>query len=66
MTRQEFDETRWAPGMTCVYGDFTRKVLAVEFLDRLVELSNDGNDPVWVSYEDIDNLTKINGWKYES
>jgi hypothetical protein len=54
MTTEEFDKQRWGVDMKCIYDGKTRDIISVDFPERLVGLSYDGESEVqWVRCENV-------------
>ncbi len=57
MTIEEFRKTSWCPGMRVKCRDLVYKVIAVDFLEKLIEINceYDGDDDsFWVRFENVE------------
>jgi len=55
MTQDEFDNTIFNAGMTCIYKSKTRDIVSVEFDEQLIGLriDHDDEEQQWVRCENI-------------
>lgn len=55
MTIDEFNATRFGPGMIAVYREGAHPILAASFDEALLSLDVDGPDePIWVRCENVE------------
>lgn len=61
MTQDEFSNQRWSAGMTCKYNGEWRKIIAVDFVEKLIGLNPLAVNarPDEVTYVRCENVTAI-------
>ena len=54
MTKKEFESTLFSKGMKAIYRSYTYWITACNFVEYLLELTDDENDCIWVRCESVE------------
>jgi len=54
MTKKEFNSTLFSNGMKAIYRGYPYRITACNFIEYLLELTDDENDCIWVRCESVE------------